>query len=390
MESSDTFGFDYSNPDINESDTTVFEFDYEQYLRSHVCGARSHYIVRMVIFALFISFGIIGNLSLLVTILSTRQLRNAPNILIGNLAVADFVYIIVTGPIRIEHEINPCWLSGWITCALRNYAPVVCQCACVYSLVALSRERYTASTSSIHSRKGSQIKSTIAWAISTWVFGILFASPILSVKFSYIYMGILCTYVEHGSSAALIYESSRLLILYVSPLVTISVHYSIMARTLIKSTKKFQENNASFAKQIEARKRLAYLSITLSICFGIFWLPSYIYTSMYNFLSTEALEDIDDAFVIKFRFFHYYMSLANSSLNPWLVFTLSSAHRKYLLQCFRSRVNREMGGSGTSHRSNRQGNTISFSLRHRDKNTITNERNREDHELGNRITSSLL
>ena len=100
----------------------------------------------------------------------------------------------------------------------------------------------------------------------------------------------------------------------------------------MQSTKKFQENNATFTKQIEARKRLAYLSITLSICFGIFWLPSYIYTSMYNFMSSKQLEG---DYITKFRHFHFYMSLANSSLNPWLVFILSSSHRTRLLKCLR-------------------------------------------------------
>ncbi len=322
--------------DSNESYSSALS--YEEYLLSQVCVTRSQYVLRMVVFALFISIGVIGNVSLLVVTLSDRGLRNAPNILICNLAASDLIFIIVTGPIRIEHEINPCWLSGWLTCALKNYAPVVCQCACVYSLVALSRERYTAITQGIHSRLGSQIKRTIFWVTFTWLFGVIFASPILSNKFSYIYIGILCMYVEHGSIAAKVYEAVKVMVLYVFPVAAISVHYSIMAKTLIQSTKKFKDNNASFTKQIESRKRLAYLSITLSICFGIFWLPSYIYTLMYNFMSLEALKR---DYVTKFRHFHYYMSLANSSLNPWLVFALSSSHRKRLLKC------RKVGENGT-------------------------------------------
>ena len=334
-----------------------FSSAFEDFMLSEICVARSRYVARMVIFALFVLFGVIGNLSLLVVILSDRQLRNAPNILICNLAVADFVYIVVTGPIRIEHEINPCWLQGEIACALKNYAPVVCQCACVYSLVVLSRERYTAITKGIHSRKSNQIRSTLFCVLATWIFGLIFAAPILSPKFSFIVWGLYCKYLDHGTRAAQIYEVCRLISLYIFPVITISVHYSVMAKTLMQSTKKFKENNATFTKQIEARKRLAYLSITLSICFGFFWLPSYIYTLMYNFMSSAQLEG---DYMTKFRHFHFYMSLANSSLNPWLVFILSSSHRTRLLRCLR--VKQDVNQAYVDKPRSSAGNTISLRI----------------------------
>ena len=120
------------------SNETSSAIDYD-FIRETVCVARTHYFARMTIFAFFVLFGVIGNIALLFVILKDKHLRNAPNILISNLAVADLVYILVMGPIRIEHEIHPCWLKGELACAFRYYAPVVCQCTCVYSLVALSR-----------------------------------------------------------------------------------------------------------------------------------------------------------------------------------------------------------------------------------------------------------
>ena len=301
------------------------------FLLETICTVRSHYIARMIMFAFFVLFGVIGNIALLIVILRDKHLQNAPNILISNLAVADLVYILVMGPIRIEHEIHPCWLKGELACALRYYAPIVCQCTCVYSLVALSRERYSAITQGIQSRKSNQIKITLCWAAMAWIFGVVYAAPVvLSPKFAYIEMKFLCILAEHGSHAARSFEISKVVLCYVLPAMFITFHYSIMARTLIKSTRSFTCQNATFKRQIEARKRLAYLSITLTIFFGIFWLPSYVYSLMYNFMS---LKDIQSASFVRFRHFHYYMSLANSSLNPWLVFTLSSSHRKRLLSC---------------------------------------------------------
>ena len=344
------------------------ESDWYTFMLSHMCTARGDYITRMVIFAIFVLFGVLGNISLLIVILKDKHLRNSPNILICNLAVADLMYIVVMGPVRIEHEIHPCWFLGSLACALKNYVPVVCQCVCVYSLVALSRERYSAIVSGIQAHVSNQLKMTICWALTAWLFGILFAAPIFSEQFSYISIGVLCMSVKHGSTTAKIYETCRMFILYIIPLIIISVHYIIMAKALIRSTKTFKESSSQFIKQVNARKRLAYLSIILSIFFGLFWLPSYVYTLLYHFTSPD---DFKGDFLAKFRYFHYYMSLANSSLNPWLVFVLSSTHRKRLRNCFTcSKVAQAM----SSFRSSTQGtamyqhphNTVTTSLSLRD------------------------
>ena len=315
--------------------TYAVDFDWYQYLLSQMCTTRDSYTTRMVIYAIFISFGIVGNVSLLIVILKDKHLRNSPNILICNLALADLMYIVIVGPIRIEHEIHPCWLLGRSACALKNYAPVVCQCACVYSLVALSRERYSAIVSGIQTHMSKQVKMTVGWTLITWIFGLIFASPILSKQFSYVIMNISCMTAKQASLHAKIYETCKMFILYVIPVTIISIHYIIMAKALIRSTKSFKENTSSqFIKQINARKRLAYLSITLSIFFGLFWLPSYVYTLMYHFSSTDAFKgEVTVDSIVKFRHFHYYMSLANSSLNPWLVFIMSSSHRNRLRSC---------------------------------------------------------
>ena len=320
--------------------------DMYDFIKAEACEARTDYIARMAIFALFILFGVTGNIALLVVTLYDKKLRTAPNILICNLAFADLIFILVTGPLRIEHELHPCWMSGQLACSLRNYAPVVCQCACVYSLVALSRERYSAIVKGIQCRMTNQMKVTVYWIAITWIFGIIFAVPILTQEFSYIWLEILCMYTERGSQTARIYECVKFAVLYVIPVIIITIHYSLMAMVLIKSTQTFKDNNNVFAKQAQARKRLAYMAITLSVFFCILWLPSYIYTLMFHFKSSE---NFNGETATKFRHVHYYMSLANSSFNPWLVFILSTSHRTRVMNalcCCCGLMEQRRGGPG--------------------------------------------
>ena len=303
-----------------------------------VCKPREDYIVRMVLFFLFILFGIIGNSALLFIILKDRHLRNAPNILICNLAVADLLYILVTGPIKIKHEINPCWFAGHTTCVLRFYAPIVCQCACVYSLVALSRERYSAIVNGIHLRMHHQMGIAICWALVSWMFGVIIASPIWTVNFAHLTS---CDYLCRSfklAKSAKIFQICDFLFLYIIPFVTMLVHYIITSKFLLSSTQNFEQNR-TIRRQIKSRRRLAYISIAMSVFFCVFWLPYYVY----NFILHFNLRDVSNKpSFIPFRHFHYYMSLANSSLNPWLLFILSSTHRKRLIRCLtcKSRPNR--------------------------------------------------
>ena len=331
----------------------MYDQDMYDFIKEEACAARTDYIARMTIFALFILFGVTGNLALLGVTLYDKKLRTAPNFLICNLAFADLIFILLTGPIRIEHELHPCWMSGQLACSLRNYAPVVCQCACVYSLVALSRERYSAIVKGIQSRMTNQMKVTVCWIAITWLFGIIFAVPILTQEFSYIWLDILCMYTERGSRTARIYECVKFAMLYIIPMIIITVHYSFMANALIKSTQMFKDNNNVFAKQARARKRLAYMAIALSVFFCILWLPSYIYTLMFHFRSAE---NFDGDTATTFRHVHYYMSLANSSFNPWLVFILSTSHRTRVMSalcCCCGFVEHRRGGGNSSNRYDR-------------------------------------
>ncbi|XP_072041650.1 neuromedin-B receptor-like [Amphiura filiformis] len=329
---------------INKSnvfDVNITEYGWDDVelikdILKDICAIHEDYIWRLIMFVIFIAFGFVGNVALLIIILTNGHLRNAPNILISNLTIADLLYIMVTGPIKFENEIHPCWLSGRIPCALRNYIPVVCQCACAYSLVALSRERYSAIVHGVHSRKSRTKRVSFCWAILAWVLGFIVASPILTTYFTTVKeifnITIICQSIERGSQRAKIFEFCKFFMLYIIPLTLITIHYSKMAYFLISSTNTFKERNDTFKKQIKARKRLAYITIIITLFFCVFSLPSFIYSLMFHF---KPMNEFKGEPVTKFRHFSYFMSLANSSLNPWLVFILSSTHRDCLKRCCR-------------------------------------------------------
>ena len=163
------------------------------------------------------------------------------------------------------------------------------------------------------------------------MFGFIVASPILTKNFAHIsYCDYHCQSFKLAKSAK-IFPICDFLFLYIFPFISILIHYIITSKFLLQSTQNFQNNN-TIRRQTKSRRKLAYISITMSIFFCIFWLPYYVY----NFILRFKLHDVSNyPSFIPFRHVHYYMSLANSSLNPWLLFMISSTHRKRLITYLR-------------------------------------------------------
>ncbi|XP_072014418.1 bombesin receptor subtype-3-like [Amphiura filiformis] len=291
------------------------------------------------VFFIFTVIGVIGNVTLLFAILLNKQLLSVPNIFIVNLTIADLVYMLATAPFNIRHELTACWLLGTTACKIKHYVPIVAQGACVFSLAALSRERYTAIVKGFESRHKSSRRTLLIIGIC-WIIGLIIGIPVLVITKTNTF-GLLCQYmpIDDGFTWAKGYIIFIFLILYIFPFLVISIHYAEIARTLCKnSIAQLTDTNQaaiSMIRQVQARKRLALIVIIITVFFGLFWFPYHVYHMWYMFTKNHENIRGNKIQVQFFRHFYNYMSLANSCLNPWVVFLMSSAHRSPLIKCFR-------------------------------------------------------
>ena len=305
---------------------------FEDFVRGN-CIIRLIYMNHVITFSVFTFFGLIGNFALLTAILRTASLRNAPNILLINITVADFLFIIVSTPFNILHELNPCWLYGSIACKLRHYLPLVSQAVGILSLAALSRERYNAIVRGLQSRISRSTRRTLFVLAFTWITGFIIASPVFYL--SKTPLGIQCQFMPMNNIKSQVFMISKFMFLYIIPLVYISANYIRLARSLCNSTMVDLAQNQSAANTMLARKRLAQIVMVITALFGILWFPYYAYWLWFVF-NTKTLNVYYDINKIRyFRHLYYYMSLSNSCINSWIVFFMSSAHRQSFLQCFK-------------------------------------------------------
>ena len=291
-------------------------------------GARD--IVGPVFLSLLTAIGIIGNLALFCVILYTPQMRTVANILIINLTIGDLFYIICTAPFNIEKELFPCMEQPLWACKIQSFFPIVGQGVCVYSLAALSRERYGAIVHGIQARQRSGKLRNAFTVCLVWSVSFVTGIPVLYA--AYKPNELQCTSLPQFTTFAKVYETYRFFFLYLIPLIVIAVYYARMAQTLFMSVRGFGDNRTG-THQTQARRRLAIIILIVTVFFGVFWFPYYVYILWFQIAYEHYPKYEQNSAVTFFRIFHFIMALINSSLNPWCVFVMSSSHRKQLLKC---------------------------------------------------------
>lgn len=274
--------------------------------------------------------GVVGNVALLAVILKNRPLRTTPNILVINVTVGDLMYLCIAVPAHLEDQVNFCFAQGEVSCKLVNAFNIVAQGVCIYSIVAVSAERYGAITQHLgRSLFRGSAKKTLFLVCIIWLLSLLLASPVyFTAKIHY---GTLCTYLPHASPVSKAYVMMQLWCHYIIPLLVITVLYSRMAHTLIRSADSFRGENQPGAKQFRARRRLAIIVLFIAVFFGVFWLPYYAFNVYYQYVFNVCAKDVPNISI--WKDLHYFMSVINSCFNPWIVFIMSSTHQRMLRHC---------------------------------------------------------
>ena len=282
----------------------------------------------IVVFVLAL-IGLMGNISLLLVIVRNKNLHSAPNILIVNLIIGDLLYILTTAPFNIRHEIYACWLLGSIACKIKHFLPIVAQAACIFSLVALSRDRYNAIVNGLETHAKREVLQGPALTVAlSWMLGCIIGIPVFYFTETRA-SGLLCQFMPMGDDIKCkIYMLISFCILYIVPCVIIAYHYIHIARSLVQSGIVTLTDNTASIQQLRSRRRLALIVIIITLFFGLFWLPYHVYHIWYIFTRYAGHIKLNTVTVQMFRHFYTYSSLANSCINPWIVFCMSSAHRK--------------------------------------------------------------
>ncbi|XP_033107067.1 bombesin receptor subtype-3-like [Anneissia japonica] len=296
--------------------------------------------ITLLAFNLFVGItGIIGNALLMVVVLSNASMRTIPNALICNMAFGDLFMLTVSVIVNTIYDINNGdFTLGHATCIFVNFTQVMSMGVSIFTLVALSVDRYQAIVKPME-RKSSRFRTAVTIVI-IWMVSIAAAS-------SMIFLSDLvpesngtssCHHVEHNTNEARIFESIRMLLMYVLPLLLLCVFYIRIAFILYRSSMQMP-GDGQVSRQVQDRKRLALIIMVLVLLFAILWLPYVVYSLKSEFITEEEYAENEKAYT-HLLMIAIIMGSLNSTINPIALCMMSKNFRRYFImylscKCFK-------------------------------------------------------
>ncbi|XP_060823835.1 neuropeptide CCHamide-2 receptor-like [Bombus pascuorum] len=305
-----------------------------------------------VIFLLILVVGVIGNGIMVFTLLSDASMRNVPNIYVLSLALGDLLVIITSVPFTSLLYTIESWPWGLAVCKLSECAKDISIGVSVFTLTALSAERYCAIVNPIrrHVAGLSAKPLTILIACLIWVLAIILAMPgalfshvlIVDIKTNYSIQICSPFPVEFGKNYKKGMVLFKFLAYYAIPFLVITGFYLGMARHLELSTRNMPgelSTGCHRLEQIRARKKVGKMVIAFVVIFFVCFLPYHTFMMWFHFCPSSE-QDYDD-YWHAFRIVGFCLSFINSCVNPIALYFVSGTFRKrfnrYLCCCLKRR-----------------------------------------------------
>ncbi|XP_076006464.1 galanin receptor type 1-like [Genypterus blacodes] len=294
-------------------------------------GIGTDNFITLLVFGLIFTLGVLGN-SMVITVLARSKPgkpRSTTNIFILNLSIADLSYLLFCIPFQSTIYMMPTWVLGAFICKFIHYFFTVSMLVSIFTLSAMSVDRYIAI---VHSRKSSSIrvaKHAFIGVVVIWILSLAMAAPVMYYQniFHSEENYTFCWEVWPDQNQKKVYVVCTFVFGYVLPLLLISFCYAKVLNHLHKKLR-------NVSKKSEAsKKKTAQTVLVVVVVFCLSWLPHHVVHLWVEF-GTFPLNQA--SFVL--RVAAHCLAYSNSSVNPLIYGFLSENFRKAYKQVFKCQI----------------------------------------------------
>lgn len=309
-------------------------------------------IIVPVIFCIVVVSGCIGNLLVLVVVVRNReQFTSTTNLFIVNLAVADLFFLVFCVPFHAVIYTAVGWPFGDAVCKLVHFVQFASMTASVYTLVAMSIDRFLAVGYPLRTKHLRTPPCALFVAVAVWTVSALLAAPwsVVYTAIEYPSMsedGTVGTTAYCADDWSWVGRDNRptaylvlFVVAYAIPLSCIGVLSALTVRQLWAT--ETTNDGPSRRRSVIAKRRVTRLIAVVVGVFAVCWLPSHVVWLWANYFPLTWHH--------AYSFFYakisaHALSYANSSMNPIIYAFLSSRFRREFRRAVRCR--RTVGGRG--------------------------------------------
>ncbi|XP_070596066.1 neuromedin-B receptor [Erythrolamprus reginae] len=286
------------------------------------------------LYLLIMGVGLLGNFTLLKIFASRSSAWSVPNIFISSLAAGDLLLLLTCVPVDASRFFLEDWLFGEVGCKLLPAIQLTSVGVSVFTLTALSADRYKAIVNPMDIQAPNSVLWTCIKAIAIWIISILLAVPeAIFSEVAHINDADNVSFTEcmryplKDDLHPKIHSLMILLVYLLIPLTIISVYYFHIAKTLIKSAHNLPgEYSEQSKKQMETRKRLAKIVLVFVGLFAVCWLPNHV-LYMYRSFNYRKIDPSLGHMII--TLLARVLSFSNSCVNPFALYFLSESFRRH-------------------------------------------------------------
>ncbi|XP_021913919.1 gastrin/cholecystokinin type B receptor-like isoform X3 [Zootermopsis nevadensis] len=197
---------------------------------------------------------IVGNSLVLVTLAQNKRMRTVTNVYLLNLAVADLLLGVFCMPFTLVGQVLRNFVFGAAMCKLISFFQAVSVSVGVWTLVAISLERYFAICRPLKSRRWQTQFHAYKMIVMVWLASLIWNSPILvvsrlqAIKVTGRHK---CREEWPSKSSERAYNIFLDAMLLLVPLIIMSLAYSLIVSKLWKGLRREIRHNSSCRRQLE-------------------------------------------------------------------------------------------------------------------------------------------
>ncbi|KAJ8037238.1 Galanin receptor type 2 [Holothuria leucospilota] len=279
------------------------------------------------IFGIIFFVGVIGNIFVITVVRKKLTgFQIATNNLILSLSTADLIFLVLNPPIATATFLNNEWKLGNLVCKLAHFGINVSMLASIYTLVALSFDRYSSLGEPFKlvrfppkTHRNSKITVFVVWCIS-----IIISFPYLLV-FTTVEMehGLVCfDKWKDPLRQKPRYFLTMFVLGYSIPLILISATYIVIWRTAWSTLNHTTQKNSGVKR---SRRNVTIIISIVILSFGICWFPHNLFYVWLS-IAKENFPYTYGTYILKLVALS--CSYLNSSINPIIYSLMSKKFRE--------------------------------------------------------------
>ncbi|XP_049694788.1 tachykinin-like peptides receptor 99D isoform X2 [Helicoverpa armigera] len=291
-----------------------------------------------VLFAGMVVVATVGNLVVIWIVLANKRMRSVTNYFLVNLSVADAMVSTLNVTFNFTYMLNSDWPFGHFYCKFCQFIAVLSISASVFTLLAISVDRYVAIMSPLQPRLGK--RATLGITASIWVLSSVLSTPNL------IYFTTDMDYLPDGSIRRVCfsewpdgittqsqleywYNVAFMVLTYFLPIMSMTYTYSRVGIELWGS-QSIGECTQRQLDNVKSKRRVVKMMIVVVVIFAVCWLPFHVY-----FLVTSYYPEVVNYTHIQEIYLGiYWLAMSNSMYNPIIYCWMNSKFRRGFKQFF--------------------------------------------------------